>query len=80
MGLVASGIVWLALADERPTEAATGVEPVAVEIRGPTSFAEVETASEPEAPQGASSGADDEIQLCGGHWVAAGPDGKPVGG
>ena len=78
LGGVAAGIFWLAAAEERPAQAATGVDPVTVEIRGPTSFAEVETAPEPEAPALASSGADDEIQLCGGHWVQAGPDGKPA--
>jgi len=75
---IAAAIVWLAAADERPADVAGGLDPAEVEIYGPTSFAEVETAPEPVEPALASSGADDEIQLCGGHWVRAGQDGKPA--
>jgi len=68
---------WWLLADG--DAAKQGASPAAVEataIPGPTSFAEVETRPEPAAV--ALAGGDDEIQLCGGHWVKAGPDGKPA--
>jgi hypothetical protein len=78
LGGMAAAIVWLAVADERPAEAAAAIDPIAIAMPGPTSFAEVETAAETEAPAPASTGGDDEIQLCGGHWVRAGPDGKPA--
>ena len=67
LGAVASGIVWLAMAEERPAPMASAADAAAVEIVGPTSFADVEPAPEPEAPAPAVAGADDEIQLCGGH-------------
>jgi hypothetical protein len=78
LGAVASAIVWLAMADERPAPMASAAEAAAIEIVGPTSFADVEPAPQPEAPAPNVAGADDEIQLCGGHWVRAGPDGKPA--
>lgn len=79
LGAVAAAVVWLAMADERPAPVESAADAAALAIAGPTSFAEVEPVPEPEAPVRAALGADDEIQLCGGHWVRAGLDGKPDG-
>ena len=76
LAVVSAGLVWLAGGGEAPAEVAAGLDLKA--HPGPTSFAEVENTREPETPAVASAGADDEIQLCGGHWVKAGPDGKPM--
>lgn len=77
LGLAAVGFAWLATSGEAPAEAtAAGLAPIAVP--GPTSFAELEQRVEPEPPVVASVPAADEIELCGGHWVAVGPDGKPA--
>jgi len=43
----------------------------------PTSFAQADKVVEPEVAVSARRGSDDEIELCGGHWVEAGPDAKP---
>ena len=76
LGVVSAGLVWLAAGGEAPAEIA-GVDADLIASPGPTSFAEIESHREPEAPALASTGADDEIQLCGGHWVKAGADGQP---
>ena len=76
VALAAAGLWWLDAADEPAIEPAARADQVAPELL-PTSFADVEKPAEP-APGAAVVGGDDEIQLCGGHWVRAGPDGKPT--
>ena len=76
-----AGSWWFASEDEAVLAASAGeLDPVLPASLFPTSFADVEKAPDAAAavaPGG--GGADDEIQLCGGHWVEAGPDGKPIG-
>jgi hypothetical protein len=76
VGLATAAAWWLA-ADE-PDEPAAAVDAAPPATPFPTSFADVEKPSEPDARAvPVAVGADDEIQLCGGHWVKAAADGKP---
>ena len=84
LGAVSAALFWFARGDEAPPRIVAIADPLPIANPGPASrparasFAAVEKAAEPLTPKFAAAGAEGEIQICGGHWVKAGPDGKPA--
>ena len=69
---------WLTSNDRASAPGRESTEVAAVASSGPTSFAEVDPPPAFEEAGSRVPVAGDEIQLCGGHWVEAGPDGRPL--